>query len=984
MLSNVSIKLKLTILALAAIIIVSLVVAANTIYSIKQLSAENIESFKKEAYAKKEAELKNYVSLAMKTVDSFYQRTSKEKVKLEVQAYLKEQTGFIMSIIEGEYNQYNGKMSTPELKKRIVNIVKATRYGESGYFWINDTDSVIVMHPIKPQLDGKDLYNFKDKNGKQIFKEFSDVAKQKGEGYVDYVWPKPGFEKPQDKVSFVKLFKPFNWVVGTGEYVDNVTAKLQEEALKTISEMRYGKDGYFWINDSEPKMIMHPMKPALNGKNLSKSKDPNGKFLFNEMVKVTSANPQGGLVEYMWPKPGKEKPQPKFSYVQKFAQWDWIIGTGEYVDNIEEEILAMENKTQNQIAHIVTLILGITIASIVLLYFIFNYLVKKAIIKPLEELDDGIQFLITHPEERTNGIKKIYDDEIGKIIDSFNGYLENLKRNALQDEKVIAEVEDVISKVNNGFYVYKVHQTSDNPQVKKLRDSINNMIEKTNEKLEEINNILVEYGNSKFDYTVSDKEHHSANGIIGSIATSTSFIGNTVSEFLAMITTSGRKLNSDTGILSQEVNKLATSANEQAASLEQTAAALEQITGNIRQSSENVSRMSSLAHDLTNSATTGESLATKTTQAMEDIDTQVSSINDAITVIDQIAFQTNILSLNAAVEAATAGEAGKGFAVVAQEVRNLASRSAEAAKEIKAIVENATLKANEGKHIANDMISGYEDLNSKIGETIGLISDVSTASKEQEAGIIQINDAINALDRATQVNAASANEISSLTEGVRKLSTDLNAIAQRASFNQNKEKQICDIDLVFKISKIKNDHISFKDVNFAKVGDQNAPAWKVSTCTECHFGQWIDQEEAKGTSFTKSQNWKTMKEFHECVHKKVQEYINENANKASNEKLAEISKEVEVCTAKLFECLDQIKAEYCSSVNKNSNKVVKEVNDVKETKEVKKPTSSASKPQPVTKSEAPVKEQVKKEVVKPSKPEVITSKAKDDDEWESF
>merc|ERR1711879_104182 len=127
----------------------------------------------------------------------------------------------------------------------------------------------------------------------------------------------------------------------------------------------------------------------------------------------------------------------------------------------------------------------------------------------------------------------------------------------------------------------------------------------------------------------------------------------------------------------------------------------------------------------------------------DDIDTQVHSINEAITVIDQIAFQTNILSLNAAVEAATAGEAGKGFAVVAQEVRNLASRSAEAAKEIKHLVEDANIKANEGKQISDKMIKGYASLNESISKTIELIEDISNSSKEQQSGILQINDAIN-------------------------------------------------------------------------------------------------------------------------------------------------------------------------------------------------------------------------------------------------
>ncbi|WP_423776185.1 methyl-accepting chemotaxis protein [Aliarcobacter skirrowii] len=149
--------------------------------------------------------------------------------------------------------------------------------------------------------------------------------------------------------------------------------------------------------------------------------------------------------------------------------------------------------------------------------------------------------------------------------------------------------------------------------------------------------------------------------------------------------------------------------------------------------------MAHLSKDVKESVVLGENLANKTALSMDEINSKVEAINEAIEVIDQIAFQTNILSLNAAVEAATAGEAGKGFAVVAQEVRNLANRSAEAAKEIKSLVENATSKTNEGKKISDDMIEGYNNLNRLIGETITIIQDVSIASNEQLKGIEQIN-----------------------------------------------------------------------------------------------------------------------------------------------------------------------------------------------------------------------------------------------------
>jgi methyl-accepting chemotaxis protein len=313
-----------------------------------------------------------------------------------------------------------------------------------------------------------------------------------------------------------------------------------------------------------------------------------------------------------------------------------------------------------------------------------------------------------------------------------------------------------------------------------LKNTVNQMIYSMNKSFEELKRVLHSY--TADDFTSSVKIDPKLKEDMLDVMTGVNTLGEALRKNAKINLENGETLNRNSISMSESVNNVAQKANQQAASLEETAAAVEEITSITRNNAQNASKMAELGTTVRKAVTSGQNLANETANSMDEINNQVTAINEAITVIDQIAFQTNILSLNAAVEAATAGEAGKGFAVVAQEVRNLASRSAEAANEIKTLVESATQKAKAGKDISNDMIKGYETLNTHISETIHLIDDVSIASREQMQGIEQINNTVTMLDRVTQENANEANSVAHIAEEVRNMANELVADAKSKKF----------------------------------------------------------------------------------------------------------------------------------------------------------------------------------------------------------
>jgi methyl-accepting chemotaxis protein len=380
------------------------------------------------------------------------------------------------------------------------------------------------------------------------------------------------------------------------------------------------------------------------------------------------------------------------------------------------------------------------------------FIASRAITHPLSSIQQGLNSFfrfLNRETDRADPINLDSKDEFGQMAKAINTNISAIEKGLLADANAVANSVEVANKIKAGYLNEQITVIPNNPQLVELRNVLNEMLQTLSSKvsydLNELELVFKAYIASDFTARVKNPK--------GQVDIITNNLGDEIGAMLSNSLQNGIDLQGEASTLKQAVESLSTASNQQAASLEETAAAMEEMTSNVQNNVAKSNDMALMATQTDSAAREGAVLAQRTASAMTEIQSATNSINDAVAIIENIAFQTNILSLNAAVEAATAGDAGKGFAVVAQEVRNLANRSADAAKEIKAMASQAANKSNEGMNIATELTRGFEVIADKIAQTASMVQDVSNANREQMQGIGQINTAVTQLDQMTQENA---------------------------------------------------------------------------------------------------------------------------------------------------------------------------------------------------------------------------------------
>jgi len=356
-----------------------------------------------------------------------------------------------------------------------------------------------------------------------------------------------------------------------------------------------------------------------------------------------------------------------------------------------------------------------------------------------------------------NGVS---DKNIKKVEDKILSIVDTLQTKNVNDLKVFGEIMLVCEKLSDGYTDDYIAQKSDDEKINYIAFSINEVISNISNSLNKVLFVLDKF--KKNDYTHSIDLDIFRGGQFKELLAGINALQQTITTRVLHSYKIGITMNHQSKILQNEVSKLQDSTAHQAVSVRNTVDSIENISSNIKANTKTAETMFQSSKLLKDTASKSLVMIEETKNTMENIDKSTALVNDAISMISQIAFQTNILSLNAAVEAATAGEAGKGFAVVAQEVRNLASKSAEVAVTIQGLMDSLKAQTTQGKTSATEMDHEFHILNDNISETLSNVEQIVSASQEQKNNIETISTSIKDIDYETSKNAHSIDQVNEI------------------------------------------------------------------------------------------------------------------------------------------------------------------------------------------------------------------------------
>ena len=480
-------------------------------------------------------------------------------------------------------------------------------------------------------------------------------------------------------------------------------AERQALVKELVRGLRYGTDGYFWIDTFDGVNVLLPPKPTTEGTNRLDWTDEDGKHMVADFIEIGKTD-AGGFTDFKFPKLGSDKPEPKRSYTAPYRPYSWVIGTGNYIDDIDKAVAAEEKLQLSEFEKIITKQISFSVLMVVISCLVFVLAIMKVFIRPIMRITSNFRDISEGEGDLTARLTVSGSDEIAQLSEYFNRTLEKI-RTAIFHVKTNA----------NGMQA--------------LGESL--------------------AGNAT--NTASDISH-----IITNI--------DGVNERIAAQSDGVNQAADAVNTITENISQLDSMIEKQSASVSDASSAVEEMIGNIESVNSSMDKMAESFTLLAKNTDTGVTKQKDVNARIQQIEEESKMLHEANLAISNIASQTNLLAMNAAIEAAHAGEAGKGFAVVADEIRKLSETSSQQSKTIGLQLGSIKDSISSVVVASTEASSAFAMVSGKLSETEQLVQQIKGAMEEQQEGSRQITDALHRMNDSTGEVRRASKDISARTE----------------------------------------------------------------------------------------------------------------------------------------------------------------------------------------------------------------------------